>query len=140
MEKQNGVNVEVGVIVLLLQEVKEITNGKTQERDHRACTCTRLLYALTVGNKFNHCDLTGRQRSSDILKCALLFSLPFSINLFLLSPSHLVPASAEVTLESHGGASPILFPPHFSLFVHICIPLASPSFNVFFCVSVAASL
>lgn len=101
-------------------------------------TQTHMPYSLTEGNglaklnKFNHCDLNRRQSRSDILKCALLLSFPFSINLFLLSLSHLVPVSAEVTLQSHGGAPSVLFPPHYSPFFHICISLLSPSFNVFF--------
>lgn len=83
-------------------------------------------------NKCNHCDLNGRQSRPDALKCALLFSFPFPINLSLLLLPQLVSVSAGVTLKSHSSAPSLLFPLHYSLFFHICISISSPSFNVFF--------
>lgn len=78
-------------------------------------------------NKCNHCD----QSRCDILKCDLLFSLPFSITVSLLPPPHLVSVSTWVTLESHSSALFLLFPPHYSLFFTFAFH-SSPSFDVFF--------
>lgn len=87
---------------------------------------------LAALNKCNHCDLNERQSRSDVLKCAsLCLSPPFSINLSSLH-LHLVSVCAGITLESHSSAPSLLFPPHYSLFFHICISLSSPSFIVFF--------
>lgn len=87
---------------------------------------------LAALNKCNHCDLNERQSRSDVLKCAsLCLSPPFSINLSSLH-LHLVSVCAGITLESHSSAPSLLFPPHYSLFFHICISLSSPSFIVFY--------
>lgn len=70
---------------------------------------------------------------SDVLKCAPLFSLPFFYQ-FISPPS----VSSDVFLCRGHPRLPkrypasLLFPPHYSLFFHICISLSSLSFNVFF--------
>lgn len=71
-------------------------------------------------NKCNHCDLNGRQSRSDVLKCALLFSLPFSINLSFLPLSHLV----SVSCRGHP-QNPTAAPPPF------CFLLTTVSFSIF---------
>lgn len=69
-------------------------------------------------NKRNHRDLNGRQSRSDVLKCALLFSLPFSINLSLLPLSHLVSLPGSPP-------NPTAAPPPF------CFLLTTVSFSTF---------